>query len=232
MSGTTVTITPKAVGSATITVTGAGGTNYNSISKTYAATVKVGTTYIYWAGRINKQSSIQLETAMDHASKADYIIYGSSPINACVCTINQSIGGSGCTSEYEYCPMMRDTYTSGTFSKRDVCLYNRVQDKMFCFDFNTYSQPYGASNIQNQLKSDLTSTFGSTAGTTCTVSSTHEIYCYNKPSTGNLNQAGYVRAGTASWNGDTRYARTTFQYSGGYQICEISSQTYQASCRG
>ena len=42
VSGTTVTIVPKAVGTATITVTGAGNTNYNSISKTYAATIEAG----------------------------------------------------------------------------------------------------------------------------------------------------------------------------------------------
>ena len=42
VSGTTVTITPKAVGTATITVYGSGNTNYNSISKTYAATIELG----------------------------------------------------------------------------------------------------------------------------------------------------------------------------------------------
>ena len=38
---------PKAAGSATITVTGAGATYYNSISKTYAATVQAGAYYAF-----------------------------------------------------------------------------------------------------------------------------------------------------------------------------------------
>ena len=55
VSGTTVTIIPKAAGSATITVTGAGNNNYNSISKTYTATIQLG--YKCTSGTLTQDST-------------------------------------------------------------------------------------------------------------------------------------------------------------------------------
>ena len=162
---------PKAVGSATITVTGAGGTNYNSIDKTYAATVKVGESYVYWfAASGSETSKIRYSDAVGTAST---IVRGATPASVC----NSSV-----TSDYKFCAMFRDVYnSSNVYQYREGCIYEMATTKMICFkpeDFQPMSQASDmigtSSAVKEKIRTGLNSTFGLSLGNT----DCNSIYAY------------------------------------------------------